>query len=437
MVFQIHWLFLNHFNGVCRKITSMNVKMWISVVLQNRKKSIPSTAAKLHDFHWAVVFRSGCRQYGKFLLQPLAVFEEVLAVVLVEYIPPLCRIGVKALLVMVGYGLCALLFQLLLDVGSVFVVDFDMVPGIKLEGIVAREKKPRDVSFLINERCKLTAHLDPNWKGSDRFGPSGFADFICASAFPFSDAADGGVSVAALGVSGLGVEADEGLGASIDKCEKSDSADSMGAGKAAVSSVAAILGFVGESLRRLCPAADPHQAACDNLNRVSGRHPRKKSATGRASALVTSAAQATYIISPPTNRYCALHGPHPTESAPAGAPQSRRQIFGFIPIHCISRRFPCFRGRCQQTTVVMRRLMPSTAEYHTVHNQPSHFQPSSRQAENSKQKPRFPRVSAFPQPFMHKTFFTAPAERLSISSAICGSIRRRLFIPARMDLLCR
>jgi hypothetical protein len=84
------------------------------------------------------------------LLQPLAVLEEVLPVVLVEYVPPLCRIGVEALLVMVGYGLCALLFQLLLDVGFVFVIDIDMIPGIKLEGIVAREKKPADVSFTSN-----------------------------------------------------------------------------------------------------------------------------------------------------------------------------------------------------------------------------------------------------------------------------------------------
>jgi hypothetical protein len=172
------------------------------------------------------------------------------------------------------------------------------------------------------------------------------------------------------------------------------------------------------------PLSAPHQP-CDNLN-PGGAPPQKKSATGRASQRATSAtsppptATARRTVHTPPSR----HQPDPHQPRRDDARSSDSVRFT-----ALAAVFPCAlrqvstndcrhaAASCHpQHSMYLPGFPVAFAEYHTVHNQPSHFQPSTRHAESSKQNQVFPPFQPFSQPFTHQTLFAAPAECFSISS---------------------
>ena len=73
----------------------MDFKVWIFIGLQNREGRIACSSANLQD---GTRRRRGLRDFAEnreFLLQPLAVFEEVGRIVFVEVVPPFCGVGIE------------------------------------------------------------------------------------------------------------------------------------------------------------------------------------------------------------------------------------------------------------------------------------------------------------------------------------------------------
>lgn len=74
----------------------MNLEVGIFVVGKDGKGGVASTCANLEEHSGRGVLAGYVCEYGKFLLQPFPVFEEIGCVVLIKEVPPLGWVGVKS-----------------------------------------------------------------------------------------------------------------------------------------------------------------------------------------------------------------------------------------------------------------------------------------------------------------------------------------------------
>lgn len=71
--------------------------MWVPIVLENRERSIAGAGADFQECGRRRISGGDLGENGEFLLQPLAVFEEVCSVVFVEIVPPFGGVGIKSI----------------------------------------------------------------------------------------------------------------------------------------------------------------------------------------------------------------------------------------------------------------------------------------------------------------------------------------------------
>ena len=74
----------------------MDFESGVLVVLEDWERGVPRSGTDFEECGGRGVGGGDAREDGKFLLQPLAVLEEVGGVVLVEVVPPLRRVGIES-----------------------------------------------------------------------------------------------------------------------------------------------------------------------------------------------------------------------------------------------------------------------------------------------------------------------------------------------------
>lgn len=74
----------------------MELELGVLVSRQNRKGRVAGASAYLKDGDGSSVLLRQSIKDGKLLLEPFPVLEEVGCVVLVELVPPLCRVGIES-----------------------------------------------------------------------------------------------------------------------------------------------------------------------------------------------------------------------------------------------------------------------------------------------------------------------------------------------------
>ena len=80
----------------------MDLQLRVLVEGQDGKRSVARTSTNFKNRYGAGIFLSDLVQYRKFLLQPLAVLEEIGSVVLVKEVPPLGRIRIEPVCIIDG-----------------------------------------------------------------------------------------------------------------------------------------------------------------------------------------------------------------------------------------------------------------------------------------------------------------------------------------------
>lgn len=102
MLLVVGFVTAHDINGSLREIAGVDLQQRVLVVCQDREGSVACTSADFEECLRAGIFLGDFCQDGKFLLQPLAVLEEVGGVVLVELVPPLRRVRVESFYLLVS-----------------------------------------------------------------------------------------------------------------------------------------------------------------------------------------------------------------------------------------------------------------------------------------------------------------------------------------------
>ena len=136
MLGVVGWVCADEIDGLGGEVRGVDVEVGILICGYDRKRGIACAGADLKHHCGAMRRGSEGAQDRKFLLQPLAVFEEVGCVICVEFVPPFGGVGVEALFVKGGDGGGALGCVLGFGVGGVGGRGGDVVPGVEFVDVV-------------------------------------------------------------------------------------------------------------------------------------------------------------------------------------------------------------------------------------------------------------------------------------------------------------
>ena len=74
----------------------MQLQLRVLVIGQDGKRRVAGTGTNFQHRNWTGIFCSNLVKYGKLLLQPFAVLEEVGCVVFIKQVPPLSRVRIES-----------------------------------------------------------------------------------------------------------------------------------------------------------------------------------------------------------------------------------------------------------------------------------------------------------------------------------------------------
>lgn len=102
MLLVVRFVTAHNVDGSFGEVAGMDLQKRVLVVGQDGESSVAGASADFEERLRTGIFLCDFGQDGEFLLQPLAVLEEVGGVVLVELVPPLSRVRVESFYLLVS-----------------------------------------------------------------------------------------------------------------------------------------------------------------------------------------------------------------------------------------------------------------------------------------------------------------------------------------------